>query len=173
MTGRPASRSAFAVPPVLNSSTLRAASARAKSTRPVLSETDRRARRIVTSMESLFYWPEESRPEILARKTELAKFLAQSAPVDAEDGRGAALVARGIVQDGAEQRLFDFAKHEVVEVCRLMTVQVGEIIGKRTFGVVTQGHFERAIATGVFSSPRSFRRHSRPINVSEPEHFLP
>ena len=49
-TGRPASRNAFAVPPVDSSSTLRAASARASSTRPVLSETDSSARRMVTGL---------------------------------------------------------------------------------------------------------------------------
>src|SRR5690606_38407558 len=43
-TGRPASRIAFAVPPVDSRSTPRAASARARSTRPVLSDTDSRAR---------------------------------------------------------------------------------------------------------------------------------
>src|SRR6478735_5932136 len=104
MTARPASRSARAVPPVLSSSTLRAARARAKSTSPVLSETDNRALRIVTSI-SCFG---------LAGKAELSQLLAQRAPVDAEDGGGAALVARRVVEHGAEQGFFDFAKHEVV-----------------------------------------------------------
>ena len=49
-TARPASRMAFALPPVDSSSTPRAASARASSIRPVLSETDSNARR--TAMRS-------------------------------------------------------------------------------------------------------------------------
>ena len=46
-TAMPASFSARAVPPVDRISTPRAASARAKSTRPVLSETEIRARSIL------------------------------------------------------------------------------------------------------------------------------
>ncbi len=47
-TAMPASAIAFAVPPVETSSMPKAVSARAKSTRPVLSETDSSARRIDT-----------------------------------------------------------------------------------------------------------------------------
>src|SRR5512147_1973479 len=111
----PASVSARAVPPVLRISTLRAASARANSTSPVLSETDSRARRIVTSIES-------------GRKAELTHLLAQGTPVDAEYGRGAALVAGRVVEHGAEQGLFDLAQHHVVQVRGLVAVQVGKII---------------------------------------------
>src|SRR3954471_1024086 len=137
MTGIPSSVNARAVPPVLRSSTLRAARARANSTSPVLSETDSRARRIVTSMES-------------GREAELTHLLAQGAAIDPEDRGGTALVAGGIVEHGAEQGLFDLAQHQVVQVCRLVAVQVGEIVGKGTFGVVAQRHFKRAVATGVF-----------------------
>jgi hypothetical protein len=45
-----------------------------------------------------------------------------------------------------------------------VAIEVGEVVGESALGVVTQRHFERAIATGIFSCPRSFRRHSlRPI----------
>jgi len=45
-----------------------------------------------------------------------------------------------------------------------VAVQVGKIIGQGSLGVVAQGHFKSAIATGIFSGPRSFRRHLlRPI----------
>ena len=90
---------------------------------------------------------------VSSRQPELAQLLAQRAPVDSEDRGGAALVARRVIEHGAEQRLFDFAKHEVVEVSRLMTVQVRELIRESTLRVITQRDFERAIATGVFSCP--------------------
>ena len=83
----------------------------------------------------------------------MSQLLAQRAPVDAEDGGGAALVARRVVEHGAEQGFFDFAQDEVVEVGRLVAVQVGEVVGQRALGVVTQRHFERAIATGIFPRP--------------------
>ena len=89
----------------------------------------------------------------LAGEAELTEFLAQRAAVDAEDRGGAALVARGVVEHGAEQGLFDFAQHEVVQVRGLVAVQVGEVVGECSLGVVTQGHFKRAIATGIFSGP--------------------
>ncbi len=47
-TGRPASRMAFALPPVESSCTPRCASAVASSMRPLLSETDSKARRMAT-----------------------------------------------------------------------------------------------------------------------------
>ena len=89
----------------------------------------------------------------LAGQAELAQFLAQGAPVDSEDCGGPALIARGVIEHGAEQRLFDFAQDEVVKVCRLVAVQIGEIVGECSFGVVAQRHFKRAIATGIFSGP--------------------
>ena len=89
----------------------------------------------------------------LAGEAELTEFLAQRAAVDAEDRGGAALVARGVVEHGAEQRFFDLAQHHVVEVRWLVAVQVREVVGECSFGVVTQGHFKRAIATGIFSGP--------------------
>src|SRR5688572_19245855 len=118
----PASMSRRAVPPVLSNSTFRATRVRAKSTSPVLSETDSRALRIVTSM---FTEGSDS-----ARKAELSQLLAQSAPVDAENRRGAALVAGRIVEHGSEQGLLDLAQHEVVQVRRLVAVQVREVVGE-------------------------------------------
>ena len=91
--------------------------------------------------------------EVSARKAELPQLLAQGTPVDPENRRGPALVAGGIVEHGAEQRLFDLAQHQVVQVRRLVAVQVGKIIGKGAFGVVAQRHFKRAVATGVFPGP--------------------
>jgi hypothetical protein len=46
------------------------------------------------------------------------------------------LIPGGVIEHGLEQGFFDFAQHEVVQVRRLVAVQVGKIIGKRTFGVV-------------------------------------
>ena len=89
------------------------------------------------------------------RKSRLhpVRVLSVTGTVDAEDGGGAALVARGVIEHGAEQGFFDFAQHHVVQVRRLVAVQVGEVIGECSLGVVTQGHFKRAIATGIFSGP--------------------
>src|SRR4029079_12924626 len=140
MTGMPASVSARAVPPVLRISTLRATSARANSTSPVLSETYSRARRIVTSINS-------------GREAELAHLLAQGAAVDAENRGGTALVAGRIIEHGAEQGFFDLAQHHVVQVRRLVAVQVRKIIGEGALGVIAQRHFKRAVATGVFPGP--------------------
>src|SRR3954470_24881911 len=142
MTGIPASVNARAVPPVLRISILRATRARANSTSPVLSETDSRALRMVTSIAAGS-----------AGEPELAQFFAQRAPVDAENRGGAALVAGRIIEHRAEQGFFDFAQHHVVQVRRLVAVQVGEIVGQCALGVVAQRHFERAVATGIFSGP--------------------
>src|SRR5262245_13762627 len=94
-----------------------------------------------------------------AREAELSQLLAKSAPVDAENGRGAALVAGRVVEHGAEQGFFHLAQYEVVQVRRLVAVQVGEVIGKSAFCVISEWHFERAVTTGVLASPRSFRSH--------------
>src|ERR1044072_1743152 len=130
----PESMSRRAVPPVLSNSTLRATRARAKSTSPVLSETDSRALRIVTS---IFV------QEVSAREAELPQFLAQCAPVDPEDRGGAALVARRIVEHGAEQGFFDLAQHQVVQVRGLVAVEVREVVGEGALGVVSEWHFKR------------------------------
>ncbi|HEU5132023.1 MAG TPA: hypothetical protein VFT26_07975, partial [Pyrinomonadaceae bacterium] len=87
------------------------------------------------------------------REAELAHFLAQGSPVDTENRRGAALVAGRVVEHGAEQGFFHLAQYEVVQVRRLVAVQVGKIIGTGAFGVVTERHFKRAVATGIFPGP--------------------
>src|SRR5688572_2611790 len=144
VTGRPASVSVRAVPPVLRISTFRATRARAKSTRPVLSETDSRARLIVTSIDARLFL---LRKETSAGEAELPQLLAQGPAIDAENGRGPALVAGGVIEHGAEQGFFDLAQHQVVQVRRLVAVQVGKVIGQGALCMVTQRHFERAIAT--------------------------
>src|SRR5688572_5572533 len=106
LTAIPAPASSFAVPPVERISTWRSASARAKSTSPVLSETERSARRTRISTRA----PCGS----AVRQAELAQFLAQRAAVDAENVCGAALVAVRVVEHSLEQRFFDFAQDHVV-----------------------------------------------------------
>ena len=98
------------------------------------------------------------------RKAELAQFFAQRPAVDSENGGGAALIARRVIEHGTEQRFFHLAQHQIVQVRRLVAVQVGKVVGQGSLGVVAQRHFERAITPGIFAGPRSFRRHlSRPI----------
>src|SRR5512139_1371564 len=121
ITARPASRSALAVPPVESSSTPAPASARAKSTRPVLSETESRARWIFIGR-----WRER-----LVGKAVFAHLLAQGVAVDAEHVGGARLVAFGAVEDIGEQRLFHRAHHHAVDFARHFAVEVLEIAIER------------------------------------------
>ena len=51
------------------------------------------------------------------RQSVRLQFLAQRAAIDAENVGGAALVAVGVVEHRFEQRLFDFAQHQIVS-CR-------------------------------------------------------
>src|SRR5512135_2618794 len=101
ITARPASRSALAVPPVDSSSTPASASARAKSTRPVLSDTESRARWIFIGS---------------VRKAVVAHFLAQGIAVDAEHVGCARLVAFGAVENIEQQGLLHRAQHHVVDL---------------------------------------------------------
>src|SRR4051812_15279524 len=71
-------------------------------------------------------------------ETELLQLLAQRAAIDAEDARGAALVTFGIVEHYAEQRLFNLAQHEVVQMRRTVTVQAREVVAERALGVPAQ-----------------------------------
>src|SRR5262245_66632184 len=126
VTGRPDAAIARAVPPVEISSKPSAASSRASSTMPVLSETESSARRasglaISSGGQSVY-----------------AQFLAQGAPIDAEDRRRAALVAVGVVHDGLEQRQFDFAHDEVVQAAGPVAIQAVEIVAEGLFGVVPE-----------------------------------
>src|ERR1700723_1124204 len=124
----PFSASSRALPPVERISMLRRASERASSIRPVLSETESSARRTgsIGARAAASGAP----------KSELLQLLTQRATVDAEDARGAALVALRVVEHDAKQRLLDFAQHQVVQMSRTMPVQAGEVITERPLGVV-------------------------------------
>src|SRR5215469_1901554 len=110
----PCAASSCAVPPVESISTFLAVSARASSTRWLLSETDSRARRTSSDMgfQARRRRVPATRPRLRtsrAGKSELLQFLPQRAAVDAEDPRGAALVALGVVEHHPEQGLLHLA----------------------------------------------------------------
>src|SRR5829696_4317715 len=100
-TSRPASFSAVAVPPVETSSTPSAASPRAKSTIPVLSETDSTARAIRTSpgcvTPSL-----PSRPDDTSRRHQDAPRMVRVQPNRVARDQGDRL-AQQVVLDGAQR----------------------------------------------------------------------
>src|SRR5512139_2809797 len=121
ITARPASRSALAVPPVESSSTPALASVRAKSTRPVLSDTESRARCIF-----IWRWAEGSVGEAV-----FAHFLAQGVAVDAEHVGRARLVAFRTVENVGEQGLFHRAQDHVVDLARHFAVEILEIAIER------------------------------------------
>ena len=88
---------------------------------PVLSETESSARRTGSGMASGLDGAAASAGRAAssgAAKSELLELLAQRAAVDAENPRGTALVAFGVVEHRAEQRLFDLAQHQIIEVRR-------------------------------------------------------
>src|SRR6516164_5162864 len=120
----------------------RAVSARASSSTPVLSETESSARRTGSVIELI---PRKARSPGApgkcsgAAEAELLQLLAQRAAVDAENAGGAALVTFGVVEYHAEQRLFDLAQNEIVQMCRPVAVQAGEILAEGTLGVGGQG----------------------------------
>ena len=113
-------RSSVAVPPVERIATPRWCSACANSTRPSLLETLSSARRIERRTHVAI---DRFRPRSAVR----LQLLAQRAAIDAENVGGAALVALGVVEHGLEQRLFDFAQHEVVQLAGLVPVQRREV----------------------------------------------
>src|SRR5688572_3353122 len=137
VTASPAPAIARAVPPVETSAKPRPASSRASSTMPVLSETESNARRAFGRVISS------------GSESVLAQFLAQGAAIDAEDGRGTALVAVGIVHYGLEQRHFHLAHDEVVESARAMAVQAVEVAAEGLLGMVAQGYFARVSVGGT------------------------
>src|SRR5215469_12441690 len=106
-TGSPCSARSFAVPPVESISTLRLARPRARSRSPVLSETESRARRTPIHGESV--------TNHSAREAVQPKLLAERAPIDAQNTRGADLVALGVGEHRAQQRLLHLAQDEIVE----------------------------------------------------------
>src|SRR5437660_9113303 len=93
---------------------LRRASSRASPMRPVLSETERSARRTGGGMGFI---PQRRRWRRRARssgagKPELLQFLTQRAAVDAENVRSAALIALRVIEHDAKQRFLDLAQHQ-------------------------------------------------------------
>src|SRR5690349_5242731 len=117
-TVRPACDRSFAVPPVERISTLRAASSRASSTTPALSETEMSARRMGTSMDNYPLWPASNSSRVAnekhvrpaswrdvaslramsGRQAELAQLLAQRPAIDAENAGRTALVAFDVIE---------------------------------------------------------------------------
>src|SRR5690606_17428695 len=137
-TASPASRIAFAVPPVDSSSTLRAASARASSTSPVLSETDSSARRTGS-------WS----AVMGSAQAVVAQLPAQGGAVDAEHGRGAALVAVAVVEHLHEQRDFQLAQCHLVQLVGIAAIEVAEIAPDRPGDVVAQGRPRAGTGGGI------------------------
>src|SRR5690606_20630054 len=150
LTGSPASRIARAVPPVDSSSMPRADSARARSTRPVLSETDSSARRTgrrsavivarggkrgagIIAAASARPWPRGASGDAV-----LAQFLAQRRAVDAEHGGGAALVAVAVLEHFQEQRDLQLAQRDLVEVVGAVAVEIAQVAAHRIGDVVAQ-----------------------------------
>src|SRR6202043_4220206 len=91
----------------------------ASSMRPVLSETERSARRTGGGMGFISQTRRRRQRRACgsgAGKPELLQFLAQGAAVDAENACGAALVALGVIEHDAKQRLLDLAQHQGVEM---------------------------------------------------------
>src|SRR3954468_20018390 len=122
VTSRPAVASSFAVPPVESRRTPRAASSRASSTTPVLSETEINAciavlpggRDRARSLDQLV----------------LEELAAQRVAVDAEPFGGPALVAAGLLHHHLEQRALDDTNDHLVHCRRLDAAQVAEIAFK-------------------------------------------
>src|SRR5436305_3506304 len=123
VTGRPASASSFAVPPVDSSFTPSACSARAKSTTPVLSETDSKA---VSGFIGIRWRPRSRRPLSLDQLV-LDQLAAQRVAVDAEPFGRAALVALGVLHHHVEQRLLHDRHDHLVHRRRLDAAQVLEV----------------------------------------------
>src|SRR3984893_8798314 len=125
---------------------LRVARACASSMRPVLSETERSARRTGGGMGFISQTRRRRRRRRRAYgsgagEPELLQFLAQGAAVDAENACGAALVALRVIEHDAKQRLLDLAQHQVVEMRRPLTVQAGEVIAQGALGMLAQRQF--------------------------------
>lgn len=74
----------------------------------------------------------------LAVKVVLPEFLAQRSAVYAQNLRRKCLVPLRIFHNGPQHRRLDFAHDELVDLGRLVAVQVLEIRPHRVFGKVTQ-----------------------------------
>src|SRR5262245_8596767 len=133
VTGSPASASSLAVPPVDTSATPRWCSARAKSTTPVLSDTEINARVIDRSLQEFV----------------VAQLASQRVAVDAEPVGGLALVAVGLPHDHLEQRPLDSVHDHLVHRVRLGTAQVVEVAlerGTHALFDLLSAHAARSIA---------------------------
>src|SRR6185295_3646198 len=111
VTGRPASASSLAVPPVDSSRTPSPCSSRASSRTPVLSETERSAVRVMASLDQLV----------------LDELAPQRVAVDAEPFGGPALVAVGVLHHDLQQGLLDDGEDHLVHRRRLDAAQVLEV----------------------------------------------
>src|SRR5690606_5651088 len=148
-TASPASRRARAVPPVESSSTPRAARALASSTRPVLSDTDSRARRRGRRSTVIAWEGQRGNRDYTARRqvspgsrsddAVVAQLAAQGRAVDAEHGGGAALVAFAVVEHFHEQRDLEFAQGDVVQVLGVAAIQVADVAAHGRGHVLAQG----------------------------------
>src|SRR6218665_1028706 len=119
VTGRPASASSLAVPPVDSRRTFSACRAWANSTMPVLSDTEIRA--VSCDMGGL------GRFGVGSEQLVLGELAAQRVAVDAEPVGGLALVALGLGHHHLEQRALDEADQHFVHGVRLLAAEVAEI----------------------------------------------
>src|SRR5690606_5701654 len=89
------------------------------------------------------------------------QFFSQRSAIDAEDVGGAALIAFGVIEHGFEERLFDLAQDELVELPRLVAIQRREVGVQRFFAHRTQRHCARGGSHDrLLTSSRFFsRRH--------------
>src|SRR5690606_16051014 len=127
VTARPDSASSRAVPPVDSKRTPRAASARANSTMPVLSDTESRA--VSIFMERAAERKKNGRERGGRSGLDVVglQLLAQRIARDAEHFRRPRLVAAGTLQGDFENRAFHAAHHHVPHVVGLGFAQVVEI----------------------------------------------
>src|SRR5450755_1973642 len=119
VTARPAPARSFAVPPVESKAMPSAASSRASSTTPVLSETD-----ISACMGLLGGAP---RRALSLDQLVLDELAAQGVAVDAQPFGGAALVAAGLLHDHLEHRPLDDAQDHFIHRRGLDAAQILEV----------------------------------------------
>src|SRR5689334_15765984 len=130
----PASASSRAVPPVESSATPRTASARAKSTMPVLSETESSARVTAAGMRRL---PARVRSrkrtsrEPALDQVVLRELGAERVAVHAEHLGSLRLVAVRPFEHRREQRPLDVRDHHVVDAVRRLAIQAAEVLVER------------------------------------------
>src|SRR5450631_1515431 len=134
VTTTPFSLRSCAVPPVERICTPCVSSARASSTTPVLSETLMRARWTFIVLSSRRrpgsnHWaPAFAGVTCRLIQPVLLQLLAEGIAVQAEQLRGAGLVALGLEHHDLEHRLLDGADHHVIDARRLLPVEVLEVL---------------------------------------------